>query len=232
MSQCDERPGPFCIADSFESLRANVTACGTVHLLPGVYSVASPLILGTSPTRCIMGENVTLSGSGRERVLDIQARTASSRPPIELRGLTITGGYAHDQGAGLYVALTKAKLTNVTISDNHAEQGGGGLFVSNHAEIVLTGCSVLRNTVTFNGVGSGAGLYIEAQTLVYVEDVRHRDRTQDGRMASHELLTSDRSPHISLSSRTTRSLTQALPDARLRTLTKLRELVEVSTWTT
>jgi hypothetical protein len=205
----DALPTPLISVDSTKSLHAHLDKGWlTVLLQPGNYSfddlLGSRLVLdlqaasAANATICIVGntstgtgDDVVLSGSGRNPVVSIdlsssQGTTAPWRPPVELRGLTITEGYKKAVyggaagGGGLSITSADVFLTRVTVSKNYVVgsadvSGGGGVFVSssqnNYSHVYMRYCNVLGNTVSMYDKGSGAGLYIE-QSMVTIEDVR------------------------------------------------------------
>jgi len=75
-----------------------------------------------------------------------------------LDGLTITAGnangsYPHNNGGGIIIDYTGGSptLTDCTISNSHADSGGGGLYVSRNAVVAVTRCTFIGNTSSYTG---------------------------------------------------------------------------------
>jgi len=118
---------------------------------------------------------LTVDGQGDHRVFRVENGVET-----ELRGVTVTGGFAEgdfpdNSGGGIYISNTGTlTLTNSTVSDNTAQVGGG---INNSGTLTLTDSTVSDNsdggisnngtltltngTVSGNNAGrDGGGIYI------------------------------------------------------------------------
>ena len=93
---------------------------------------------------------MTIDADFQSRVFYVSG--GSSSAPVELIGLTITGGEASSDGGGIYNSGTLL-LTNCTVSGNWAGDDGGGIY-SRDATLVITNSTVKGNS-TNQGVGGG-----------------------------------------------------------------------------
>ncbi len=96
---------------------------GTVFITPQTITLAGTQLELTDTTgkETITGPaaGVTVSGGGKSRVFQVDGLVTAS-----ISGLTITGGNAGGDGGGLANYGTTT-LTNCTVSDNTASNGGG-----------------------------------------------------------------------------------------------------------
>ena len=94
---------------------------------------------------------LTVDGQGDHRVFRVENGVET-----ELRGVTVTGGFAEgdfpdNSGGGIYISNTGTlTLTNSTVSDNTAQVGGG---INNSGTLTLTNSTVSGNTAQVYGGG-------------------------------------------------------------------------------
>ena len=117
---------------------------------------------------------MTINGNSKTRVFNISGGTEEA--PVELLGLTITGGSgltgggiycsgvlnltncnilanaASNRGGGIYEASGTLTLTNCAVTDNSAADVGGGIF-ENGGILTYTNCTVASNTAETGGGG-------------------------------------------------------------------------------
>ena len=122
----------------------------TIRLAAGTYSFAthmpapcdSALCIGRPVTleAAVPGAVVTLDGGGALRVMSITGGTVES--PVELVGLTITGGSASEASARISNLLdpSSAPLECYTFATQ-----GGGVFVDANAFAYFTNCTIIGN---------------------------------------------------------------------------------------
>lgn len=84
---------------------------------------------------------------------------------LTIRDSVIQRNEATQSGGGVYLAggetpLFREQLLNCLITDNLAEQYGGGLFVNHYAAPLLENCTIANNTAS--GAGKGGGLAISS----------------------------------------------------------------------
>jgi hypothetical protein len=82
---------------------------------------------------------VTISGNNRSRVLEIGPGVTAM-----LSAITMTAGHATNGGGLLTSSGSDVRLTACTISNNSADNEGGGLWVA--GDMSLVGCSITANT--------------------------------------------------------------------------------------
>ena len=95
---------------------------------------------------------LTIDAAGGSRVLFVTGGTAAQ--PVELTGLTITGGMTSENGGGIFALSASLKMTNCTVTANTA-QFGGGLYTEG-GTATLTGILFEKNTAL-----AGGGLYLK-----------------------------------------------------------------------
>jgi len=92
---------------------------------------------------------LTVDGQGDHRVFSVAAGVET-----ELRGVTVTGGFAEgdfpDNSGGGIFNLGTLTLTDSTVSDNTAQVGGG---INNSGTLTLTNSTVSGNTAQVYGGG-------------------------------------------------------------------------------
>ncbi|MBR5414413.1 MAG: hypothetical protein IK105_00570 [Thermoguttaceae bacterium] len=104
---------------------------------------------------------ITIDAGGKSRVFYIYG--GSSSVPVELVGLTITGGNApRDFGGGIYNYGT-LKITGSTVVRNTAKDYGGGIY--NWLSGTLT---VTDSTVSGNSANIGGGVYNDTDSTVTI----------------------------------------------------------------
>ena len=138
--------------------------------LPGVYELSLP---GTEEDESRTGdlditEDLTIEGKGAadsfvidafglDRVLDI-----ASGITVSLANLTIKGGYLNQRygyGGGIYARESSTIIiSQVTVTENSANDSGGGLHVSRGGRLLLDHC-----TITKNSSGDKGGALYEGQ---------------------------------------------------------------------
>lgn len=128
--------------------------------IPGVnedYCVRGDLDITTNLTITGAGANITtIDGAGIDRVLDIRPDITTN---VHISGLTVTGGKSLNtspgggSGGGIIThgSRNTLTLTNVTVSGNTADYGGG-IFVA--GPVTLNNCTVSGNS----GYAGGGGI--------------------------------------------------------------------------
>ncbi len=94
-------------------------------------------------------EGVVIDADGKSRVFYVYGGNETS--PVELIGLTITGGTIEGLGGGIYNCNGTLTVTNSVISGNTSKVGGG---IYNCGELVI-----LNSTISGNAAKSGGGVY-------------------------------------------------------------------------
>ena len=102
---------------------------------------------------------MTIDADFRSRVFYVSG--GSSSAPVELIGLTITGGYTNGYGGGVYNSGSLL-LTNCTITGNTASDDGGGIY-NDKGTLTLTNCAITGNDAYDDG--GGIYSYYGTQTL-------------------------------------------------------------------
>ena len=129
---------------------------GTVQLTMGAIVVDRDLVIdGTN-------QSVTVDAAGQSRVFYIDDGDDTTLSTVELRQLTISGGFASASprvpgGAGI-ATREMTVLQQTTITGNHTTANGGGIAVSGLGEIDLQLSTISGNTAD----GRGGGVYLSA----------------------------------------------------------------------
>ena len=144
----DSTDGEWTLREAILYAREEVTITFDPSLRGGTITLLSELYLDANITIDGGDLDITVSGQGEHRVLNV-----GSGAEVTLSGLTITEGNADDGGGiycGQYSTLT---LTSCSVSGNGAENGGG-IYGGECSTLALTNCSVSGNSAE-----DGGGIY-------------------------------------------------------------------------
>jgi hypothetical protein len=97
---------------------------------------------------------LTVSGGGYTRVFEVASKTK-----VALSGLTISNGFSHENGGGIYIDYGGTlSVSGCTLSGNTAGDSGGGIY--NAGTATVSGSTLSGNTAaTEGGFGDGGGIY-------------------------------------------------------------------------
>lgn len=161
---------PFYVPQIFDTIAdavadASSSVAETICVAPGTYYEhldfdGRPVILksdadGDKNTDDQVPGQTILDGTQNGRVVMIRGSSGT------LTGFTVTNGSA-TRGGGIFCAEnSNAKLYNCIITDNHASEYGGGIYITSDSKLVSKiqngkTCTIENNTA---GIGGG-GLYI------------------------------------------------------------------------
>ena len=142
-----------------------------IHLLTGIYSPDTNGEIFPIELR----NYISLTGQSQESVIldaDSTATVVSfiASDGSSLSGVTVTGGFSEFNpwdvntdyfitGGGIYISNSNPVITNVTITENSA-QYGGGIFCEHNSNPVISDVSVVNNSA----IHSGGGIYIRHQS--------------------------------------------------------------------
>jgi CSLREA domain-containing protein len=136
---------------------ADTSSSTSVRLLPGVYRLTRPLVVGNDT---VFGSDFVgnFSSGARTTVIDARGsgRVLQVAPGASafVAGLTLTGGQA-DTGAGALVpADAGLSLFAVDVNENVATGRGGGIAVAGNV-------ALFRSLVSQNRAGDGGGIAVE-----------------------------------------------------------------------
>lgn len=173
------------VCDSDCSLREAVALADRVYFSP-LFNTPQTIVLsspiGTNRNVTIDGKGkfVTISGNNQTRIfqtarngnltLDSLTLTAGAdfgafgggalfvenTSTASVINSTITNNYAENQGGGIY-SFGNLTVRNSTITNNSAVQYGGGIISNNNSTLNLINSTITRNSYRSNG-GNGAGV--------------------------------------------------------------------------
>lgn len=91
---------------------------------------------------------------------------------VDLTSCTITGN--GDYGGGVRLNSVSARITgcSITNNDDDKDQGHGGGVCLTASSALLTGCTISGNTVGYEFLGRGGGVYISPDSVAFVIDCR------------------------------------------------------------
>ena len=116
-------------------------------------------------------ENCTIDCEGSETEPHRAFIFETGEGPLSLvQGFTITGGYA-DRGGAIISDGTSPTILDCVITGNIAEARGGGISCHYASAAVISGCSIVGNTVLGSGTNYGGG----GVSLIHQCDVRMQD---------------------------------------------------------
>ena len=135
------------------------------------------LDITTSLTLTGAGQDETIvDGGGIDRVFDVQHNVLMQ--DVEISRLTIRNGFAEftaaresGNGGGIFVGMEVTMvLTDVTVEDNRANSGGGGIYnrARRFGSLQITRCTIARNVALSGQLAgrSGGGLLNAGDTIV------------------------------------------------------------------
>lgn len=127
-------------------------SCGgehTIELTQSVYVTASGMIDG--------GGEITLSGGGQVRVIELDHHLDFVLQRITIRDGFVAAGSENESGAGLLSPwFGTLKIIDSTFENNHSESeindvGGGGIYAGGLTEAVLSGSTFSNNSGSIGG---------------------------------------------------------------------------------
>jgi predicted outer membrane repeat protein len=164
-----------CVGDTV------VVACGTyyehdIEMTPGI---------------CLRSETgeydcVTIDADSLGRVLICE----DGAGPTTIRGITFTGGYAHDAGGvGIGNITDQVEVTNCFFHANVCSSGiGGGLFLWQCPEVSLTDCRFENNATAPYGWGGGLASWSGNPVMTRCDFVANESSSGGGVYTSYETL--------------------------------------------
>ena len=136
---------------------------GTIALTSGELDITSSTTVNGPGA-----DKISVSGNNASRVLEIAAGQT-----VSIKGLTITDGFAADQGGGILndgsnLTLTGDDITHNAVTQGTSSGGRGGGMRSLAGSVTISGCDIANNSA-FGGTdptqqddGYGGGVYILA----------------------------------------------------------------------
>jgi hypothetical protein len=170
----DNAPGSPDVPGSLRDLIDNSSAGETIDFAPGLHGTITLTsgVLAITQSVTITGPGagtITINGNHTTTVFDIAPNVVNQ--DVTISGLTITGGTATTDGAGILandlvrtLTLSGDRITGnqVSITDPASASGGAGVYI-NGGTLVVNSSTITGNSVTLTGAGSdasgGAGLY-------------------------------------------------------------------------
>jgi hypothetical protein len=139
-----------CPRTSVQAAVAAASPGATIHICPGAYQnvpVTEELRINKNLTLIGAGDGIggtSLQGTVLKRVLRVETGITAA-----LQGLRITGGA--DSAAGGFLNDGTTTMTNCTVIDNAAQEGGG--IANSGGSLTLIGCTVRENDANLDGGG-------------------------------------------------------------------------------
>jgi cysteine-rich repeat protein/parallel beta-helix repeat protein len=92
--------------------------------------------------------------------------SGSSITEAGLDGVTVSGGLGSGWGGGVWVRGTDITFANCTFENNHANDDGGGIYITTDSSVTISRCIFRDNTASHNG----GGLAVRRDAHVVVQD--------------------------------------------------------------
>jgi len=141
-----------------------------------VYDGAKLTVTSCADGAKLIGGTGVGTGGGAIWVEDATSAASAKGTRLNLYNITVTGGTT-GYGGGIYILNNaEAVLTNVTVENCTAKQSGGGVSVRENAKLTMTGCTVSGNTTG----GDGGGMYAHKGTKITVTDTDFTGNTATG----------------------------------------------------
>jgi uncharacterized repeat protein (TIGR01451 family)/CSLREA domain-containing protein len=156
-------PGVGVCDETECTLREAIAAAASGDNIVFASGLQGDITLANGDQLSIVGKILTIDGDGRialdaqfgSRVLEIAGGPAFTG--VTLAGLTIKNGWAAVSptldGGGIRVVNADLTLDQVTMVNNLADVGGGGIFVDIDAEVTIRNSTIIGNVA-----GEGAGI--------------------------------------------------------------------------
>ncbi len=155
--------GALYVPAQFSTIQSAIDAASHGDLIivaPGIYyelinfNGKNIVLTSTDPSKLNVIANTIINGDGSGHVVEFSGSETSA---CELTGFTITNGHArgpwpHYFGGGIYGDNTSATISNCIITNNTANDCGGGLY---SCAGVIRNCTIIGNT----SYEDGGGLY-------------------------------------------------------------------------
>ena len=136
----------------------NTSGPNTIILKPGVYLMTSALKIQNAGNLTIRPSSTSsatsLSGSVIDRVLEIDGGS------VTLESLSISGGGAVAQGAGILARNTSLTLRNTRVSDNISTESGAGIYTQG-GTLTLKNSTVANNRSSSSTAAFGGGIFAQ-----------------------------------------------------------------------
>lgn len=115
---------------------------------------------GTFKETIYIEKNVTLAGAGiNQTILDGDAKDSvigilPSLTAVTIRDMTLTNGKSPGVGGGISNGKAQTTLINLLITDNVADERGGGFDVDVDGKVTLDNCTISNNYAGQSGGGT------------------------------------------------------------------------------
>ncbi len=149
--------GPQCnVPGTYSTIQAAINDSGCSFIVVGFGQFNENLTISREVTIVGLGPNLSTIAAAAPGSSVIQTRNSAPGQTtiISLQGLKITGGHA-DLGGGLNNVGAAVLLSNVAITGNRADTGGGGIYNAGGGKLSLSASSVTGNS----SGGGGGGIY-------------------------------------------------------------------------
>jgi CSLREA domain-containing protein len=162
---CDDGTGHCTLRAAIEAANAHSGVADTIHFNiptsdPGYNGTSWIINLGTALPD--VSDSVTITGPGADKLVvhrnsstQFRIFNVTATGTVSFSGLTIAGGSAPSNGSGGGIqnaSTATVNLTNVTITNNSAVQGGG---INNHGTLTITNSTISGNSGSFSQAGGG-----------------------------------------------------------------------------
>ncbi len=177
-ASCGTSAAP-CTTVSIVLAKAGFAAGDTINVAPGVYT-DRPGIVTKGANIIGTGSGVVFDGGGTSYAMAMNSG-ANPAQTLSLTNVTLRNGN-YVLGGGLPVITGTANLTDVTVTGNKGNEGGG-VYVSSGANLNVTRGSFTNNTATAANSsypGWGGAIYAYSNTTVNVDGTQLTGNVANG----------------------------------------------------
>ena len=147
-----------------------------IEIPSGLYELTLPAKSGGGRLEITRGVKIQgagatiIDGHGADIVLYVKSGN------VAINNLTVQGG-KNQGGAGIRVDDATVALNNLTIKNNNAVTGGGGLYITNEGTVTIRRSTISNNSA----IGAfGGGIWNQGELWVYDSTIANNDSNRAG----------------------------------------------------
>ncbi len=139
---------------------------GTIALTSGPLRIGGTASVGGLRIEGPGADVLTIDGGDAQRLLTMITTSFTFLNPVEIAGLTFTGGASDESGGAILLGPNSdLTLTDVAVVGNQADGDGGAIFARSGSELTIVGSTISGNTAGGSGGGIRVGRYAEITIL-------------------------------------------------------------------
>ena len=175
----DYSPGNLSLREAIQRTNGNPGFSHTITFGDGSadggtnFLDGSPDVITLNGSHLTITQDVTITGPGADllsidgnnqsRIFTIDDDNIASQIPVEISGVTLTGGNARQESGGAVRSTEALTISNATISGNSANVGGG---IYNSGALTISNSTISGNTSSYGGgIGNSGTATVTNSTI-------------------------------------------------------------------